>query len=214
MSVPTKRGRGRPGTFILPPPGRWGRAVARVLAPATAMLLLPSGAAPQQSIEVLGQSVELPAATGPIRVEQRVECSCRSRWLRPLLLGQAALHGADAHSTRRVIRAGGAEANPLMRWATLSDRRAYGVKAAVMTGNWWLTERLSCPASCRGRLDDGGHEQLPDPGGCAQLPDREHVARGSVSGLCARHVADKCRREERWGEFRKQWCRNAAMATA
>ncbi|MCY4508619.1 MAG: DUF5658 family protein [Acidobacteria bacterium] len=119
--------------------------MTRVIATATMMmLLLPPGAAALQRLDVLGRSVELPAPTKETRDEAATDCEPRSPWLRPMLATHAALHLADAHSTRRGIQAGATEANPLMRWAVTSDARAYGVKVPVTAGSWWLVEQVSC----------------------------------------------------------------------
>ena len=126
--------------------------MTRAIAAATMMMfLLPPGTAAQQHVEVLGQSVELPLPTKESRDEAPTECAPRSPWLRPMLATQAALHVADAHSTRRAIRAGATEANPFMRWAVRSDARAYGVKVPFTAGSWWLGHRASC-AYPRGAL--------------------------------------------------------------
>ena len=126
--------------------------MTRVIAAATMMICLPPlGAAAQQRLDVLGRSVELPAPTKETRDEAATECQPRSPWLRPMLVTHAALHVADAHSTRRAIKAGATEGNPLMRWAVTSDARAYAVKAPITAGNWWLAEQMSC-AYPRGAL--------------------------------------------------------------
>ncbi len=115
------------------------------------MFLLPLGTAAQQSVEVLGRSVELPSPAKESRDEAPTECASRSPWLRPMLAAQAALHVADAHSTRRAIRAGAAEGNPFMWWAVTSDARAYGAKVPFTAWSWWSAEQVSC-AYLRGAL--------------------------------------------------------------
>ena len=123
-----------------------------VIAAAMMMMFpLPPGTAAQQSVEVLGQSVELPTPAKESRDEAPTECVPRSPWLRPMLAAQAALHVADAHSTRRAIQAGATEANPFMRWAVTSDARAYGVKVPFTAGSCWLGQQVSC-AYPRGAL--------------------------------------------------------------
>ncbi|MCY4508767.1 MAG: hypothetical protein OXG35_17695 [Acidobacteria bacterium] len=119
------------------------RAAAACWATAVMLLWAPDTRAGQHPNPPNPARGHPPAATGSPH-EEGPGCRPRSPWLRPMLTAQAALQAAWAHGTRRVMRAGGREANPLMRWAAAGDARAYGVKALAVAASWWLTERISC----------------------------------------------------------------------
>lgn len=88
--------------------------MGRMIAALMLMAPLSVGATAQQRFEILGGTIELPAAAQEAP-EGDEKCEPRSPWLTPMLATHAGLQIADAHSTRRAIEAGGEGAQPLLQ---------------------------------------------------------------------------------------------------
>lgn len=110
-----------------------------------ALLLTPAAPAAAQLPAIL-DGIELPA---PVRMQNRLPasqaaCNRRPRLLTPMLYVHAGLQAADWHTTRKAMRVGAREMNPLMKWAADSDWRLGAIKAAATTTVIWSTNRYAC----------------------------------------------------------------------
>jgi hypothetical protein len=65
------------------------------------------------------------------------------RALVPLYMSLGVLQALDVHSTTRAIRAGGVEANPLMRGVAQEPGAMLAVKAGGVASTIWLTHKLA-----------------------------------------------------------------------